>query len=151
MFLLRDTDTQVWTLMTEKENFTPTQKQVEIMKINLSEQTYECVVQSPGAVVRTVPGCLRTICTEVSTNARQNCKISARLFFVAAEQSNVRVLRIFLMRLFFSYVTIMTYITDPQLYVITCVWRNVCCRIKFICNAFTPQSIFRIKNGVPHQ
>jgi hypothetical protein len=57
MFLLRDTDTQAWTLMNEKENFTPTQKQAEIITVNLSEQTYKCVVQSPGAVVRTVPGC----------------------------------------------------------------------------------------------
>jgi hypothetical protein len=37
-------------------NFAPTQKQVEMITVNLSEQTYECVVQSPGAVARTVPG-----------------------------------------------------------------------------------------------
>ena len=37
-------------------NFTPTQKQVEMITVNLSEQMCECIVQSPGAVVRTVPG-----------------------------------------------------------------------------------------------
>jgi len=36
-------------------NFIPTQKQAEMITVNLFEQMCECVVQSPGAVVRTVP------------------------------------------------------------------------------------------------